>query len=276
MAGLRLAVWRAQGRDIRRELLRRPEVGAVAVVLSAWLVLVVFGDAYQGLLHVHAGRSIDPHSQHADMDGMNMPEHHPTTGEATTASLLGAALGSGAWVLMTIAMMGPAAMSGVRHTRLNSLRRRQTVAIAEYAAGYLAPWWVFGLILLALLRLPGWTPSWGAAAVTLAIAALWQLTPWKRRCLRECHRSIPLPPSGWRADYASIRFGLRNGVWCVGSCWTLMTVMVAVAGAHLWWTLALTVVVTAERVIPRPRRATRATAVGLSITAAASAVATLA
>ena len=57
------------------------------------------------------------------------------------------------------------------------------------------------------------------------LAAFWQFSPFKRKCLRACHRSVPLPLVRMKAEVASIRFGVRNGSACVGSCWALMLVM---------------------------------------------------
>jgi predicted metal-binding membrane protein len=185
----------------------------------------------------------------------------------------GAALGS--WVLMTVAMMGPGALAGVRHTGMNSLCWRRRRAMAEFSASYLAVWVAFGLLVIAgTAAIPG-VPGWPALAATLAVAAAWQLTPYKRRLLRDCHRSVPLPPTGWSADRGALTFGLRNGLACLGSCWCLMIVMVAVPGAHLLWTAALTGVVTTERWVERPRRVSRWAAVGLGAAALGAAGAAL-
>ena len=90
------------------------------------------------------------------------------------------------------------------------------------------------------------------------MAAAWQLTRWKLVALRACHRPVPLPPLGRRADAAVVRFGVRNGSACVGSCWAMMLAMgVASAGAMLPAMVALTALVTSEKLAERPRRTTR-------------------
>ena len=116
------------------------------------------------------------------------------------------------WVLMSVAMMGPAALAGVRHTRLNSLRWRRGRAMTEFAAAYLAVWAIFGAVALTVVAaLPG-GPGTVALAIVLALAAAWQLTPLKRRWLRDCHRSVPLPPQGLegRDRCASLRTSERT------------------------------------------------------------------
>jgi predicted metal-binding membrane protein len=232
--------------SIRRLLLRRPELPAAAAVAAAWLALLAM--AAPGVLAGH------PAAGMAAMPGM---------GSARPAAGPGAVAGLPGWLLMTVAMMGPAALAGVRHTGLASLRWRRGRAMAGFAAAYLAVWAAFGILALAAAALlpAAAVPGPAALAVVLAAAAAWQLTPAKRRCLRACHRSVPLPPRGWRAGWGSLRFGLRNGAACLGSCWCLMLVMVAAPAGQVLWMAGLAGAVTAERLAPRPRATTRFTAV---------------
>jgi predicted metal-binding membrane protein len=136
-----------------------------------------------------------------------------------------------------------------------------------FASTYLAIWAVFSAVVLGLLSALQIIPGSIPLALALTIAAAWQLTALKRRWLRNCHRSIPFPPSGWPANKAALEFGLVNGIACVGSCSALMLVMAVVPGAHLWWSIALTGVVTFERILERPLRATRRHALGLAAAA---------
>ncbi len=50
-----------------------------------------------------------------------------------------------------------------------------------------------------------------AAAAGFIVAAAWQWTDVKRRALVACHSTVPLAPSGWRADRDAYLFG-----WTVG------------------------------------------------------------
>jgi len=217
-----------------------PELGPALVVLGSWAVVV----------------ALDAQARHGG--GRSAPAD--CGAGPATASL-------SSWLLMTVAMMGPAALGGVRHTAVSSLCWRRRRAMAEFSASYLAVWAALGLVVVAATAALPIVPEWPALAVSLAVAAAWQVTPWKSRRLRDCHRSIPLPPSGWRAEGAALEFGLRQGVACVGSCWCLMLVMLVIPGANLPWTVALTCLVTAERWAERPRRTTRLAAVGLAIAA---------
>ncbi len=207
----------------------------------------------------------------AGMAGMGMPARAAARGAWSVV-----ASGLPYWVLMIVAMMGPAALAGVRHTGRNSLRWRRGRAMAEFSAAYLAVWTAFGLVALAAVaRVPG-IPGSAALGIVLAAAAAWQLSPLKRRWLRDSHRSVPLPPRGWRAERGALRFGLRNGLSCLGSCWCLMLVMAVEPGGQLLWTAALAGVVTTERRLEKPRRATRLAAAALGIAAAGAAAAALA
>lgn len=240
---------------IGRLLLRHPELPAAAGVAAVWLALLATA--------ARAALAGYPATGMAAMPGMGSA--HPAAGP-----WLAAAAGLPGWVLMTAAMMGPAALSGVRHTGLNSLRWRRGRAMAGFAAAYLAVWVAFGALTLAAASLAGPAVRGPAAlAWVLAAAAAWQLTPAKRRCLRDCHRSVPLPPRGWRAEWGSLRFGLRNGAACLGSCWCLMLVMVVGPAGQMLWMVGLAGAVTAERLAPRPRATTRFIAVACAFAAVA-------
>lgn len=172
--------------DVRRLLARRPELAAAAVVALAWAALLLL-----------AGRGISGGTNGTEsmpqMSGMGMHHHH----SAGQPGLAAVAVALPYWVLMTVAMMGPAALAGVRHTGINSLRWRRGRAMAEFSGAYLVGWTVFGgIVLLATALVPS-IQSALALALTLAAAAAWQLSPLKRRWLRDCHRSVPLPPRGW-------------------------------------------------------------------------------
>jgi predicted metal-binding membrane protein len=216
----------------------QPEASVAAIIVAAWALLV----------------------RDAIVSGLSASHRHLTG--SFVASLSG-------WTIMAIGMMGPAALAGVRHTAVNSLWWRRRRAVAEFSIGYISIWIIFGVVGLPLVALVPTAARWTATGIMLGAAAFWQVTPSKRRWLRDCHRSVPLPPTGWRAEAGAIRFGLRNGLACLGSCWCLMLVMTVVPAAPLFWTAALTVIITAERLLARPRRATRLAALAMGVGAAA-------
>lgn len=164
------------------------------------------------------------------------------------------------WMLMSSAMMLPAALPAVRHVAVNSLCWRRGRAIGEFLVVYIGVWIAYGVLVLGALALLGHARDGVLIVLALAVAAAWQLTPSKLRALQACHRSSPLPPRGWRASVGVMRFGLRNGGACVGSCWAIMLVMAVATSGQMLWMLALTVLVCAEKLANRPLHATRRTA----------------
>ena len=240
--------------DVRLLMLRRPELAAMAVIALAWVTIVML--ALGGL----GGDSRAP--------GMPGMAGMPGSGPAASYRVLPAvADGLAGWILMCVAMMGPGALAGIRHTGINSLRWRRGRAMTEFAVAYLGVWAAFGAVALALSALAPSRQRLGVLALVLALAAAWQVTRFKRRALRDCHRSVPLPLRGWRAEWGALRFGLRNSLSCVGSCWCLMLVMIAVPGGYLLWMIVLTGIVTVERLLERPRQATRFAAAAMGIAA---------
>jgi predicted metal-binding membrane protein len=153
------------------------------------------------------------------------------------------------WMLMTVAMMLPMVSEHVRLTAERSLWKRRHRAMAGFLVGYLGLWAIPGI---ALAFVP-FHPDARAAAIAFAIAAVWQLTPWKRRALVWCHRTMPLAPRGWRADADCIRFGWLIGTRCFLSCWALMLACV-MSGHALLATAGLLAIGLAERYVVRDQR----------------------
>jgi predicted metal-binding membrane protein len=146
---------------------------------------------------------------------------HGHAGHGTGRAAMGA---------MVVAMMLPLTIAQLRHVALSSLWRRRHRAIAGFTVGFVAVWMVVEAVLAVAWRgvatLAGATVAAGGVA---AAAALWELAPFRRRHLRRCHRTVPLAPSGWRADADCARFGAAIGVSCVGTCWALMLASAAFA-----------------------------------------------
>ncbi|HEX3977514.1 MAG TPA: DUF2182 domain-containing protein [Solirubrobacteraceae bacterium] len=270
--------------------------GLAAAIAGAWIALVAMavaaasggtgsGAGTSGMSAMAGMSGMDGMSGMSGMAGMaGMPGmagmSPPARAGASSAhhSLL---LGGGAvaalamWTLMVVAMMLPTALPAVRHVAANSLRRRRPRAMATFAAVYALIWAGFGV--LVLMAAPAWAglDRAAVAAGALALAAAWQLSSPKRRALRDCHRPSPLPPSGRRATTGVVRFAVRNGTACVGSCWAMMLAMAVATTATTFWMVAITGLVLVEKLAPKPRQATRAGAVLLaagSLAVAASAL----
>lgn len=186
---------------------------------------------------------------------------HHSTGSAFAVTTMMATV-----VAMAVVMV-PSAVPVARHVARNSLARRRLRAVTEFVSAYLLIWTAFGVLtVLALATVPSVDPRLALVALLLA-AAVWQIVPVHRRALRGCHRTVPLPARGWRAEAAAFGFGARNGAWCVGSCWCLMLVMCVAPGPTLVWGSAIGAGVFVEKTATRPWRVARVFAVVLALVA---------
>ena len=169
------------------------------------------------------------------------------------------------WAVMMLAMMLPAMVPVV--TLYQRAARRGTVApVPVFLAGYFMVWTIAGVpayvawrrLQPAVMAGRNWTGL--VAGGTLLLAALYQLTPLKAACLRGCRS----PLSAFAAVRGSLahprvalRVGARNGLWCLGCCWALMTVLVAVGVMQPWWMVGIAAVIFSEKAFPWGRSLTR-------------------
>lgn len=178
---------------------------------------------------------------------------------------------TGVWVTMMAAMMLPAAAPAVRMFALAARRPSDTGA---FVAGYLLVWTAFGVLAYGVDRAiaglhPGvlaWSRGgpWFAGGAVIA-AALWQLAPLKRVCLRHCRSPMHLLLARWRPGRAgALRMGATHGTYCAGCCAGLMLALFAVGVMSLTWMVVVSAVVFAEKVLPGGERLSRLVAVALT------------
>jgi predicted metal-binding membrane protein len=164
------------------------------------------------------------------------------------------------WVVMMSAMMfpsvAPVAVTWVRAIRAKEDGARRAFRIATFAAGYLLAWTTFGVVaFIALLgaeqlveRAPG--VATGVAVGIFAVAGVYQLTPLKRACLRHCRSPLAqfLHYANIQGPLRDARVGLHHGIYCVGCCWGLMAVLVAVGAMNVAAMVALAAVIFIEKI----------------------------
>jgi predicted metal-binding membrane protein len=74
-----------------------------------------------------------------------------------------------------------------------------------------------------------------------------QLTSWKQSCLGHCRDPLLLVANhagdGWRGAF---RLGLHHGAFCIGCCWALMLVQLAVGIMNLALMAVIALVIAME------------------------------
>jgi predicted metal-binding membrane protein len=226
--------------------------GVGVAVAGAWVATI----AMLGTIHDAGGA---PGVSTAAMPGM------PGMAPATTSGSMILGGGIEMWALMVVAMMVPSALPAVRHVSAGSLRWRRRRAMVSFVFAYVGIWVAVGAAGILVLRASPGLDTELVAAVALALAAGWQLTGYKRRALSDCHRPSPLPPRGWRATAGVLRFAWRGGLACIRSCWALMLAMALARSMLIFWMVAITGIVTVEKLAAKPRQAARVSAVLLAI-----------
>jgi predicted metal-binding membrane protein len=189
------------------------------------------------------------------------------------------------WAVMMTAMMLPSASpfillyAGALRTRGDARVGRKTYAMA---AGYVLVWVLFSVAATVLQRVlssvlvltPMMEPSTPeAAAVLLAIAGLYQLTPLKGACLRVCRSPLSYLLQHWApGTFAAFRLGAQHGAYCLGCCWALMLLLFAGGVMNLVVIVALTLWVLVEKFAPFGEQTARASGVALLAVAAWAAI----
>ncbi|MFZ3315126.1 MAG: DUF2182 domain-containing protein [Mycobacterium sp.] len=220
------------------------------ITVAAWVYVVV------------AARQMASGS--ADMSGHSMaPMMDDMTGvQPWTATEFGLRLAM--WAVMMVAMMAPTAAP---MTLLYAAVARKAAAghnplapTFVFVTGYIAMWTIFSLVATiaqraldqaALLAPMMVSRSAGFGAALLISAGVYQLTPLKNACLRNCRTPAHFLSRYWRAgNLGAFRMGLRLGVYCVGCCWILMGLLFVGGVMNLLWIAAIAIFILLEKTIP--------------------------
>jgi predicted metal-binding membrane protein len=185
----------------------------------------------------------------------------PIYGVAGGVSLVGVSLTFAMWCAMVLAMMLPTAAPMV--VTYGDLAETAT-AKGEPAAspivltsGYITVWLGAAVLLTALqaalLRIDilgariGFDNPFIAGAMFLAAGA-YQFSSAKRACLTHCQHPFRFFFANWTASPRAVfRIGLRQGLYCLGCCWTMMLLMFAVGVMNVVWMAILGIVMAIEK-----------------------------
>ena len=184
--------------------------------------------------------------------------HHHTIYHSGRVLAGGLAL-LGVWQVMTAAMMLPGALPAVRRIPRASA---QLVFIAIYAAA----WTGFALVaFVGDMTLHALVHGWPVAAqhenlipvAVLGVAAVYEVTPWKRASLAACRQPLKIN-------------GLTSSRDCLVSGWALMLIMFSAGVADLAWMVALALAILAEKTLPSGENLRYVVAAALALLAAGS------
>jgi predicted metal-binding membrane protein len=209
---------------------------------------------------------------------MQMPQMEPLSVPAGLAFTL-------QWGVMMTAMMLPSAAPMILLYGAASRRQgesNQHVIPAEiFALTYVVLWLLTGVpVYIAWVwvgnlaeRSTTFASSLPyAIAATLFAAGVYQLSPVKHACLRQCEAPVDFLMRGWRGGYTgSLRLAAVHAAYCIGCCWALMVLLVVAGGMSLPWVLAIALLVFMEKLLPGGQRTARI--IGMILIVAALAVA---
>src|SRR5438309_4160890 len=235
-----VAATSALERMIRRDRLIMA-LGLLAVLALSWSYLITASAGMRSMLgeaEMHAA--------------MGMPEMQSWTRELAALFVM--------WAVMMVGMMLPSAAPLVllilavyrrrddRHTRLNSIL---------FVSGYLLAWTIFSLAAAsgqialhraALLSADMAARSGVLTAAILIIVGVYQWLPIKSACLAHCRSPLSFLSQHWREGLAgAVRMGFFHGLFCVGCCWALMTLLFVAGVMNLLWVAAIAVFVLVEK-----------------------------
>ncbi|MBO0814501.1 MAG: DUF2182 domain-containing protein [Actinobacteria bacterium] len=167
---------------------------------------------------------------------------------------LGLAVFVPVWTLMMAAMMLPS-VAPTASLYAKTVQTNRTARIAGLVVGYLAVWAVAGLPAYGLAWLTGWlTGRQPGAAHVFAVAifaacGVYQLSRLKDRCLARCRSPLALllHYGSYRGRSRDLRAGAHNGGYCVGCCWGLMVILIAVGVMNIAAMVGLAAVVVVEK-----------------------------
>jgi predicted metal-binding membrane protein len=149
------------------------------------------------------------------------------------------------WVAMMAAMMLPSAAPMVAvHSAVERRRRWTAFGVVAYA--------LFELVRSFDVDVLAWSRGGRyVAALVVAAAAVYQLTPLKDACLAKCRSPFAFVVGSWRAGrLGALRMGIEHGAWCVGCCWALMATLFALGVMSIVWTVVIAALVALEKLSP--------------------------
>ena len=183
------------------------------------------------------------------------------------------------WVRVLVSLSHPGSGGGAARSRRPGVADggrgaadgwRRVRSGALFLAGYLSVWLLFSLAAAAAqLGVAAAVPLGRDTAVAgflLVGAGLYQLSPVKAACLRHCRNPLTYFLTRWRdGPRGALGMGWGHGLYCLGCCWALMALALALGVMDLLWMAVLAAVVCVENLAPGGAVAGRVAGVGLVV-----------
>ncbi len=193
------------------------------------------------------------------------------------------------WMVMMAAMMlpGAAPMILLFATLGRKQRERQTPygPTTVFVLGYAIIWLGFSLLATtaqwaldeSALLSPGLAAtSRFIAGGVLFGAGIYQFTPFKATCLKNCRTPLDFLMGHWRSGpRGAFVMGVQHGLYCLGCCWILMALLFVGGIMNLAWVAALSLYVLLEKTVPGGRWLGRAAGLALILWGGTTLVAAL-
>jgi len=190
--------------------------------------------------------------------GLRMSDPGAPEAMALSSGPVGVGLYLLMWGVMMVAMMYPSSVPLFRlyyKTLDGTTAAGKAARVGAFMGAYALIWTLTGVVpLLVNVVVPVASLAGERGPLlfggTLALLSVYQLSPYKHRCLKYCRTPLGFlmeyrEPGVRGAALTSVRFS----VFCVGCCWALFAVMVVVGSTNLLWMAALTVLLSLERVV---------------------------
>ncbi|MBT4040704.1 MAG: DUF2182 domain-containing protein [Rhodospirillales bacterium] len=166
------------------------------------------------------------------------------------------------WAVMMVGMMVPSATPMIlMFTKINRNQRSNAepfVHTGIFVAGYIAVWSAFSLaatmLQLGLQDAALVSPMMASAnaiysGLVLVAVGLYQWTPFKNACLRQCQTPLSFLMTRWRDGVGgAFSMGFSHGAYCVGCCWALMALLLVGGVMNFLWIAAISIFVLAEKI----------------------------
>src|SRR3989442_4826498 len=191
--------------------------------------------------------------------------HHYLLEESHLPVLVALVVFLACWQVMTVGMMLPSSMPMVYMIVHAGRQQKRSYAVTlAFLAGYALVWTAFALVAFLgdtqihwLVHHWFWldTHTWVIGTTTFAVAGVFQFSPLKGRCLKQCRSPFSFFVRFYREGVgAAWRLGLRHGAFCLGCCWALMLVMFGIGVSSLLSMAVLTGVMVIEKTYPGGQR----------------------